>query len=483
MRTWFAPTLMLSSFLTLALAHWWVRRDYVAFHDELLYLLQGSLMHEPGFARPGDESLSPFFRINLTISDSGRLYTHFPPGQPAILAAFDAVGLRWWTGVVASTAGVWFTYLLGRDLVSQRVGLLAAAILATNGYFMAYGSSYMAHGVGVALSVASAWLIFRGSRSDGWPRAGYWIGAGLLSGSLVAVRPLSGGAITLSLVLCWVLWERRWRELPTLALYLGIGSALPFATILAYNDATNGSPFVFGYTALHGSLHDIGFGLRGYVNPGPDGRLMTNALPFTPRQAALNSVDLIGELVRLLFPTLLLAVPLMLIAAQRRLAVRYAPVAAFLILPIIHFFYFAPHSRFYLELFPFLFIGVALLLERIGSADRRLARSVAVGIVAAQVLFAGFHLRRVRGQMVSYQPVLAHVREAQASTGKLLLFVKGERLMFFLSWFNIGDFPGDVVVARDLGEENVQLVRRFPDHNPVRIDSVTRRIVPIPRAP
>ena len=67
-----------------------------------------------------------------------------------VLAAFDAAGLRWWTGALASTLGVFFAYLLGRDLFSDFAGRVAAVLLATNEFFITYGTTYMPHGPGLA---------------------------------------------------------------------------------------------------------------------------------------------------------------------------------------------------------------------------------------------------------------------------------------------------------------------------------------------
>ena len=66
--------------------------------------------------------------------------------------------------------------------------------------------------------------------------------------------------------------------------------------------------------------------------------------------------------------------------------------------------------------------------------------------------------------------MITAVREAQQTGSKLLVFVEGHySLLNWASWFNIDDFPGDVIAARDLGEENWRLRRRFPQHTPMRM--------------
>ena len=477
-QKWLPPLMVAgAAFIVLACAQWYLRHEAYVFLDEGLYLLQGRLMREPGFVRTIDPSLAPFFLVRQTLIDGGRFYTHFPPGQPAILALFDAAGLLWWSGVIVSTAGVLFTYLVCRDLFSEWAGRVAAAMLVTNAYFVAYGTGYMPHGSDIALTMSAAWLTLRGSRTEGTRRVLHWFVAGLLLASLVTLRPLTGAAITLS-IMSWqfLRLKDRWREAPVLALSFAAGSILPLTLLLAYNAVTNGSPLVFAYEKLHGSLHSLGFGERGWMLPGPDGVLTRVAHQFTPHDAVANTVIATGESVVLLFPTLLLAPALLLLCLRGGLRFRPALIAVFLVLPAVHFFYKAMHPRFYLELYPFFFVATAGMLWRIGTRDRALARVFLSAILLAQVLGAGFDIQPDT-TYVNANEVFAAIRHAQAERGKILVFVKGEGLLSYASWFNIDSFPGDVIVARDLGDRDRILMDRFPQHFAYHADSTSGRLL------
>ena len=136
---------------------------------------------------------------------------------------------------------------------------------------------------------------------------------------------------------------------------------------------TNGSPFAFGYAAAHGSLHDLGFGQRGFVAPDLLGRPMNELVDFTVGRAFSNLFIVMSNLAPIVLPAFLF-IPILVIGRQHGFAVRWATVCAFLVLPAVHFFYFYFHTRFYLELFPFLFVGLAGILAHV---RRRIPRWLA----------------------------------------------------------------------------------------------------------
>jgi hypothetical protein len=66
------------------------------------------------------------------------------------------------------------------------------------------------------------------------------------------------------------------------------------------------------------------------------------------------------------------------------------------------------------------------------------------------------------------EAVITAIRTAHAERGPLLVFVAGEDLLVWAAWFNL-QFPGPVVVARDLEAENRRLMAQLPDHLPMRL--------------
>jgi 4-amino-4-deoxy-L-arabinose transferase-like glycosyltransferase len=471
---WGLPQLLIASFLMLAAAHWMLQREYVSFADEPLYLLQSRLLLEPGFVRHIDESLRSFFVLRQTVFDEGHFYTQYPPGQPALLALFDLAGLRWWSGVLLSTAGVLFTYLLGRRLYSEFAGRAAAAFLGTNLLFVTVGSGYMAHGSGLALATAAAWLFLRAETRPAGGRSLHWWGAGTLLSMGVAVRPLTGATLSASLLL-WQMLRRKYTalELGRLLSFFVVGSAPPLLGLFYYNEVTNGAPFKFGYEAANGTLHDLGFGLRGWMLPGAGGETRTLTVDFTAGAAVEHFVGILDGLSTSVIPAVLWA-PLVFLAYRYGYLFRWRTALAFLVLPAGYFLYFVENVRFYVELLPFFYVAIAGLIGEVRRADLRLGNLIAGSIVAAQLLVTGLGMHASRdGRGLIGWPAFAEVREAQRQLGKVLAFVEddaGDReLLLWLSWFNVDGFPGNVVVARDLGKANERLRRQFPGHIPVYV--------------
>jgi len=450
-----------------------VNGDGVNVVDETLYLLQASAMGEPGFARRVDPAFAQFFAVQQSVLENGRIYTQFPAGWPAILALFGALGLRWWAGAVFGAASVFLTYLLGRRLHGRFAGIVAAALLATQGLFLTMAGSYMAHVPGAACALGAALLMLVGEDARGGKRAAAWLGAGFLLGVAVAIRPLTGGALALSLGL-WMLLRRRLgpREVLTLAALLAVGSALPMAGLLYYNAATTGSPLRFGYTAVHGSLHDMGFGRRGMVLLDEHGAPRPVVRDFSPRSASLQLAGRAEGVASQLLAAFLVF-PVLLVGLIYRYRYRWATIAAFFILPVVYFFYWFSDWRFYVELYPFALIGLAAVLFHVRRRDRTLSNALATFALAGGVVTTGFYLHKRATQSDRVHAYFDAVREAQRQYGKVLVFAKSPLTntvpFTWLYSLNAGPAAGDIVVARDLGPENARLIARFPGYTPVRV--------------
>src|SRR6185503_180745 len=137
----------------------------------------------------------------------------YPPGWPAMLAAFRYAGLEWWTSVIIGTVSVWLTYLIGARLKGPRVGAIAATLLATSQVFLMNLAGYMSHGAVIVGLLGATWAMLVGIEHRGWQRAVPWICAGMLLGFTVTVRPLTGLGIGLSLGL-WMLARTWLRDRP-----------------------------------------------------------------------------------------------------------------------------------------------------------------------------------------------------------------------------------------------------------------------------
>jgi 4-amino-4-deoxy-L-arabinose transferase-like glycosyltransferase len=359
--------------------------------------------------------------------------------------------------------------------------LLAAMLLATHELFLRWASTYMSHLATMAAVSLAAWLLVEASQRAGRPRDVASTAAGFLLGVAIAARPVTGLAIGLSLWLFLLARRIGWSRLRRVTAMMCVGAALPFAGLLAYNQATTGSPTRLGYQAALGHLTDLGFGTRGFILYDRDVRPVVAASDFTPAEAARTELTSTAwPLARDLFPVWGL-LPLLAVAIAYRVRIRLAVVAAFAVLPIVNFFYFSNGTRLHVELLPFVFVAAALVVRGVHEVDPRAARALAVFLVGANVvtsttwIAAECWYRRTRP---SDSEVLTRaVRDSIRTPGPVLVFVQNpplsEPLFIGLSRFNYGRFPGRVVVGRDLGPENAQLACRLPGYRVLRAEAST----------
>jgi hypothetical protein len=146
---------------------------------------------------------------------------------------------------------------------------------------------------------------------------------------------------------------------------------VPFAVgLILYNMATTGAPLTFGYGAVHGSLHSLGFGMRGFVHLGGQ--------PFGPVSAVTHFLSRSHSLA-LSMVGFSLMIPFLAFARATGARIAWRTIVIFALLPLGYFFYFYSHDRFYVSLLPFAFIGTSLLALDLASKVGRPAVLTALG--------------------------------------------------------------------------------------------------------
>ena len=447
--------------------------SYVVLQDEALYTVQAGLLGREGFGWRMPPDYIPFFRPEYALYRDGILTTQYAPGWPAMLAAFDAVGLRWWANPVLAVVTVGLVFWIGRRLHSPFAGVVAALLVGTQEWFVYEATGSMPHiGTAAALTAATAMLLASetaGTRA----RVALRVLAGSSLGLAVAARPLSGVAIGASIGI-WMIVRAGWRpaHLLQLGIPVALGLAIPAVFVLSYNAITTGDPLVFGYKAVHGPLHDLGFGLRGYryyygaLDP------VVRANPFT-MEIAVRHLRARSWLFALELLPVFTVLPVLWLAVARGARIRGRIVGAFLLLPAAYFFYFSTSTRFYVELIPFAMIGLALLVAHLAAADWRRTASPLLGLLA---LMGAVRLTTIDrpGDWV-WQRVVAsagQLEEAHARRGPLLVFIEEplpEAYLFRRLWqFNTDGFESPILVARSQGARDLELARAFPQRTALR---------------
>ncbi|MCA9642103.1 MAG: hypothetical protein KC492_15460, partial [Myxococcales bacterium] len=266
------------------------------------------------FAVPGSEaSFSGRFLVPTT---PVRLAGIFPPGYPAAIAIYKAIGIPMWLGPSLAACIVALTYGCARRLfpTDTNIATWAALLSVLSAALRYHTADTMSHGFCAVLWLALVYCTLNAWAASTRRAAMGWLGgAGLCLGWLLATRPFTALAAALSL---WLL-RRAWvasRERPveaargamrTWPLWLGVG-ALPGvgfwlwhqaatsgslfgSSQLVYYALSDGPPGCFGYgLGARGCLYEHGDFVRNQL---PHGFGVWQLLATTGRRLKAHLVD------------------------------------------------------------------------------------------------------------------------------------------------------------------------------------------------
>ncbi len=316
--------------------------------DEVAQLFQARIFASGRLAAPPPQ-LPEFFLFTHTWITQAGWVSQFPPAHSLALAVGMLFRAEWLVNPVLGGAGVVLVYLVTRGMFDSATARLAAVLWAVSAWVLFMSATYMNHALAVAL-VLGAWACVW---ARGGKRTARFVAAGMLLGAAAATRPLDAvaGAVPL---LVQLLLNRKVRELGLM--FLG---GLPVVLALGYyNWRLFGGPLDFGYTALWGEGHRLGFHSDAW------------GYEYTPLVGLGNMVAAIRRLHIYLFEWPIPAlVPLGLWAllARRREAGDLALGLGVIAGPALYFFYwhsgFYPGPRFYYIAAPFLVVGTARALR------------------------------------------------------------------------------------------------------------------------
>ncbi len=208
------------------------------------------------------EQYPEFFNTAPVFDRDGRWYSQYPIGGPALIALGFLLGDAWLVNPLLLAVAVWQLYRFLAATTDEVTARVTALLFAASPMALIMGASQMNHMPALACCVIALAALARWDRSevDRTPTRESVI-IGLSIGVMATVRPLDAAIVAVVIGVFQLVRARghrpRWRSLATQV----AAGAVPVAILLWVNARTTGSPLLFGYDALNGPEHRLGFHL------------------------------------------------------------------------------------------------------------------------------------------------------------------------------------------------------------------------------
>lgn len=461
--------------------------------DEVTFLFQARTLAEGNLIAPGPEH-PEFFRMSFVINRDGHWFGKYPPGYPLALSLGVLAGRPWLVNAAAAAVAIGLLVVIGRRFYDARTALIAALLLVLSPFFILQSGSLLSHVVALCWVLLLV-LLFDVARTRDFPPAA--LGTGMAVGMLLLTRPLTAVGIALPFAVVVLIDLLRGRPLLGRYLLMALGG-LPFLIfLLAYNDATTGSPIRSAYE-LWWSYDRIGFGPEYGVN----GHSLSDAIRNTRSNLEDLSYMLFG------WPWRWSLMPAMVAAAisawrLRRDGFTRAISADLLLAGIVvslvavHMLYWTPGKMY----------GPRYYFEAIGALSLLSARGLVLGWDAVRQGSArlGGHWRQLRFVapaillgLIGYNLTVTLPEQADRYRGwngvhrgdlealealdleDALVFVPRPNWQAYAPLFleNSTTLDSDVIYAVDRDEDNDVLMRDFPGRDYYRYRD--GRLTPLP---
>lgn len=226
--------------------------------DEIVQVLQAQIFTQGRLSLPLSEHPAFFSSMNV-VETHGRYFAQFPAGGPAMLAIGVLLGATWIVGPLCGAITVLAFSIFLRTAEPRRGVALGALLLFAFAPFVFFVSGSHMNDVTslmwTAVAIAAMATVVSSDRS----RPSLALLSGLAFGFAATIRPVDAFAFALPAGVWYLVRALRERERWLDAIPAGIGVAIPMVALLWVNAHTTGAPFLFGYEALWGKAHNLGF--------------------------------------------------------------------------------------------------------------------------------------------------------------------------------------------------------------------------------
>ncbi|MEP6730332.1 MAG: hypothetical protein ABJE10_06830 [bacterium] len=236
--------------------------DEFALRWQALLLRSGRL-----FAQ--SELHSEFFSTTETLDTSGRWFSQFPMGWPAVLSIGVRFGVPWLINPLFAGLGAVAVYQFVRAVDDEITARVTTLLFALSPFVLFMAGSQMTHTAALALLWMALAALPRWRCADTLARANWTatlIGLGV--GLAASIRPFDAMVVALvvGIFQVHIATKNRWL-VRTLALQCAVG-LLPIVLMLAANRVTTGATLPLAYDVLNGPEHRPGFHLTplGFVH-------------------------------------------------------------------------------------------------------------------------------------------------------------------------------------------------------------------------
>lgn len=228
--------------------------------DEMAYVWQAQAIARGQLTVPSPPEPKSFL-VPFVVDYHGQRFGKYPLGWPVLLSLGILTGLRFIVNPLLAGLGIWLTYRLGKLVINETVGLLAALLTLTSPFFLLLSGTLLSHPMGLVLSAAFAltWLdgFAHPSKKMRWLPV---ITSAATLGLLILTRPFTAAAIAVPFIIHGIYLLFRGDKSIRLGIAVFYTVVLCLGSIhFLWQFAVTGDPALNPYT-LWWSYDKVGFG-------------------------------------------------------------------------------------------------------------------------------------------------------------------------------------------------------------------------------
>jgi len=206
------------------------------------------------------ETYREFFNTAPVFDRGGRWFSQYPVGGPAFIAAGLRFGLEWLVNPILLGVATWSLYRFLATALDELTARVTTLLFVISPMVLIMAASQMNHVPALTFTLVALAALAEWDRATDRARqlkCGAIVGVSV--GIVALVRPLDA-ALVGAVVGAFQLWRLSSDRSRTVSLLVQLAAgAIPIAILLWTNVRTTGQPLLFGYDALNGPEHRLGF--------------------------------------------------------------------------------------------------------------------------------------------------------------------------------------------------------------------------------